>query len=226
LPKKSVKGQHIYITGAGSGLGRGMALKFAKRGANLTISDINEVGLNETKQMIKTETGSDTNILALQLDISNRQAIADSAKTCVQKFGDVDILINNAGLVQGKYWLDLNEALSQKQYVVNLISHQWIINEFLPSMKKRNSGHIVSIASMAGTTGCPVLTDYCASKAGAVMMMQALQLELASEKSDIVCSTVMPYFINTGMFDGVKASNIFPLLDQKYVINRIVYGIE
>ena len=80
LPKKDVKGKHIYLTGAGSGLGRGMALKFAELGANITISDINEEGLKETKQMVKTQTGRDENILVIKLDVSKSEAIAASAK--------------------------------------------------------------------------------------------------------------------------------------------------
>ena len=79
LKKKSVNKKHIFLTGAGSGLGRGMTLNFAKAGANLTIMDINEEGLNETKRMVKELTGTDDNILAIKCDISDRQAITQSA---------------------------------------------------------------------------------------------------------------------------------------------------
>ena len=99
LPKQDIRGKHIYLTGAGSGLGRGMALKFAKLGANLTLSDINEAGLLETKQIIKNQTGSNKNVFTIKLDVSNRNAISESAKLCKKKFGKVDILINNAGIV-------------------------------------------------------------------------------------------------------------------------------
>ena len=99
LPKKSVRGKHIYLTGAGSGLGRGMTLKFAKRGANLTISDINKEGLIETKRMVLEQTGRDDNILVIQLNVGDRQAVKNSAEQAIQKFGIVDILINNAGIV-------------------------------------------------------------------------------------------------------------------------------
>ena len=78
MPKKSVKAKHIYLTGAGSGLGRGMTLKFAQLGANLTISDINEEGLMETKKMVFNLTGRDDNIMTIKLDVSNRKAIKDS----------------------------------------------------------------------------------------------------------------------------------------------------
>lgn len=140
LRKKSVRGKHIFLTGAGSGLGRGMAIRFAKRGANLTLSDINEDGLLETKKMIKEETGSDTNVLTIKLDISNRQGIRDAAQQGLTKFGEVEIVINNAGIVQGKQFTELNESLSSKQFVVNLECHFWIVSEFLPSMIRRNSG--------------------------------------------------------------------------------------
>jgi len=99
LPKKNVDKKHIFITGAGSGLGRGVTLKFAKRGANLTISDINEAGLQETKQMVKALTGKDDNIFTIKLDVSNRDQVAESAKKAQSKFGHVDILVNNAGIV-------------------------------------------------------------------------------------------------------------------------------
>jgi all-trans-retinol dehydrogenase (NAD+) len=99
LPKKSVRGKHIFITGAGSGLGRTMATKFAKLGAKVTISDINIEGVEETKRIIKAETGVDLNVNVQKLDVSNRQNITDLAQQCKTLFGDVDILINNAGVV-------------------------------------------------------------------------------------------------------------------------------
>lgn len=226
LRKKSVRGKHIFLTGAGSGLGRGMAIRFAKRGANLTLSDINEEGLLETKRMIKDETGSDTNILTIKLDISSRQGIKDAAQQGLTKFGEVDILINNAGIVQGKQFTDLNEGLSSKQFVVNLESHFWITSEFLPAMIRRNSGQIVSVASMAGQLGTPFLSDYSAAKAGAIGMMESLRMELKrAGKTGIVCTTICPFFINTGMFDGVRGSILFPFLEQEETIDRMTSSI-
>jgi NADP-dependent 3-hydroxy acid dehydrogenase YdfG len=90
--------------------------------------------------MIKDATGSDSNVLTIKLDISNRQGIKEAAKKGFLKFGHVEIVINNAGIVQGKQFNDLNETLSSKQFVVNLECHFWIINEFLPDMILRNSG--------------------------------------------------------------------------------------
>jgi len=91
-----------------------MALQFAAKGANLTISDINEQGLLETKDMILKATGNVKNILTIKLDVSNREEIRASAEQAKQAFGDVDILINNAGIVQGKLMMDLNEDMISK----------------------------------------------------------------------------------------------------------------
>lgn len=90
--------------------------------------------------MVKQQTGKDENILTIKLDVSNRQEIANAAQTCRDKFGHVNILINNAGIVQGKEIMDMNEDLAHKSLVVNLECHLWLIREFLPNMLKENRG--------------------------------------------------------------------------------------
>ena len=82
-----------------------------------------------------------------------RDAIRVVAQECVEKFGDVDILINNAGVCQGKRIMDSNEDLSHRDMVINYECHTWLVKEFLPSMLRRNAGHIVSVASIAGLAG-------------------------------------------------------------------------
>ena len=225
LPKKDVKGKHVYITGAGSGLGRGMALEFAKLKANVTILDVNMDGLVETKNIIKKETGSDSNILAVKLDVTDRTAVSASVKTCTEKYGPVDILINNAGIVQGKMLLDMNEKLMRKVLEVNVESHMWLVRDVLPAMIKQNSGQIVSISSMAGLMGNAFMTDYSASKFAATGFNESLRIEMKYLATNVKTTTIMPYMINTGMFDGAKASWVFPFLEPHYVIRRIVSAI-
>lgn len=96
------------------------------------------------------------------------------------KYGEVDILVNNAGVIQGKSILELNEEHASRTMVINLESHFWLIREFLPAMLRKNEGHIVGVASMAGLAGAPYLTDYCASKFGCVGLMEALRIEMKS----------------------------------------------
>lgn len=109
--------------------------------------------------------------------------------------------------------------------VVNCESNMWILKEFLPDMMDRNSGHVVAIASIAGIAGCGGLTDYCASKFAQYGFHEALRIELKSLKKNIPVTMICPYFIDTGMFTGTKMTILSPLLNQRYVANRIVNAI-
>jgi all-trans-retinol dehydrogenase (NAD+) len=111
-------------------------------------------------------------------------------------------LINNAGVVSGLNILELSDNMINKTFQINAISHLHTIKEFLPDMIAQKRGHIVTIASMAGLNGVPGLSDYCASKFGAVAIDETVRLELQSKGLDKYVKTtcICPYFINTGMF--------------------------
>ena len=100
--------------------------------------------------------------------------------------------------------------------VVNAESHFWtsreVINDMMERNKGKGEGQIVTIASMAGLAGLPMSCDYCASKAAAYMFNEALRIEMKAQGKNIVCTNVCPYFINTGMFDGVTLSPLAPIL--------------
>lgn len=121
--------------------------------------------------------------------------------------------------------MELSEKMANLSLVVNYESHLWLIREFLGDMVKRDSGQVVSVASMAGLAGNAYMTDYCASKFAAIGLNESLRIEMKLNKSKVVVTTICPYIINTGMFDGAKASIIFPFLEQEYVIWRMVASI-
>ena len=225
LPKKSVAGEHIFITGGGSGLGRRTAVILSKLGAKITVVDVNIEGANKTVDMIKEAGGEG---LALKWDITDPENIAKSAKEAREKFGDVTILINNAGIVSGKKILDVSHKQAEMTLKVNTLAHVYTVKEFLPSMIEKNHGHIVSIASAAGLAGTPGLVDYCASKSGAIGFDEALRLELRKQKKSIYTTCICPTFINTGMFKGAKAKFewLMPMLDEKWMCDRIVLAIR
>lgn len=110
------------------------------------------------------------------------------------------MLINNAGIVQGKGIMDSDEFMTHKVMIVNVESHFWLIREFLPAMIKKDEGHVVSIASIAGISGGPDLTDYSASKFAAVGLQESFRMEMKRYKRNIQSTTICPYYINTGMF--------------------------
>ena len=109
--------------------------------------------------------------------------------------------------------MESSEALISKCLLVNLECHYWLIREFLPAMLSKNKGHIVSIASLGGIQGNPEMTDYSASKFACIGLMESLRLEMKRSNKNITCTTICPFFINTGMFDGVKPGVVYSLLD-------------
>ena len=136
------------------------------------------------------------------------------------------ILINNAGIVNGKTILETNEAMMKKVIEVNTLSHLYTIKEFLPAMIANNKGHIVTIASIAGISASSGMSDYCASKFGAVAIDESLRMEMRKLKFNVKTTCVCPFFINTGMFDGAKARWPLYILDQHYTVKRIINAIR
>ncbi|EAR84681.1 oxidoreductase (short-chain dehydrogenase family) (macronuclear) [Tetrahymena thermophila SB210] len=226
LPKKKVTGQHIFITGSGSGIGRQMAIRFAKLGAKVTIADLNFEGATKVMNEI-IALGYPNSAKAYKMDVSNVQNVKQVFAEAKQEFGPVDILINNAGIVSGKKILENSEFMIEKTIAVNVTSHHYTVREVLPDMLQRNKGHIVTIASIAGQIGVCGLVDYCASKFGAVGFDESLRMEMNKLKKNIKTTCICPYFINTGMFDGAKTKIplLLPILEENWTSQRIVNAI-
>ncbi|NXG36038.1 RDHE2 dehydrogenase, partial [Dromaius novaehollandiae] len=146
-----------------------------------------------------------------------------------KEVGDVSILINNAGIVTGKRFIDSPDSLVEKTMEVNTMAHFWTYKAFLPAMMASNHGHLVSIASSAGLIGVNRLADYCASKFAAIGFAESISLEMRDlGKTGIKTTIVCPYFINTGMFDGCKTKwpRLLPILEPEYVAEKIVTAIR
>uniref|UniRef100_A0A0K0EGM3 Epidermal retinol dehydrogenase 2 n=1 Tax=Strongyloides stercoralis TaxID=6248 RepID=A0A0K0EGM3_STRER len=225
LTKKSVKNEIVLITGASSGIGKLMAIEFGKLKSKIVIWDIDEKKANETTNLLKNKG---VQCWFYKVDVSKKEQIYEAAEKVKTEVGDVDILINNAGIVTGKKFFECEDQLMELTMSVNVISHFFTTKAFLPSMLNRNHGHIVSIASLAGKFGITGLVDYCASKFGAVGFSEALSEELLSLKKDNVhVTTVCPYYIDTKMFDGVvtKAPNVLPILKPEYAVDKIMEAI-
>eukprot|EP00794_Sanderia_malayensis_P011970 gene11970-13207_t len=220
--RKSVDGEIVLITGAGSGLGKLMALRFADLGATVLCCDVNKEANDKTVQEIR---GKLRDAHGYIFDCSNRDDVYDVAARIRAEVGEVTILVNNAGIVSGKKFLDTPDSLIQKTFEVNTISHFWTTKAFLPSMMEKNHGHIVSVASAAGLSGVNGLCDYCASKFGALGFQESLMLEMrAQKKTGIHCTTICPYYINTGMFEGTKTKFplLLPIMEPEYVADKIM----
>eukprot|EP00128_Syssomonas_multiformis_P006371 Colp12_sorted_trinity150504_noHs@23050 len=224
-PRKSLAKEHVLITGGASGIGRLMALILAKKAAVITLLDINKEGLEKVVAEIKAAGGT---AHGYTCDISEREEIYKVAEKVKSEVGKVTILINNAGIVSGKKLLDCPDNLVEKTFRINTMALFWMSKAFLPSMIQENHGHIVTIASTAGTIGVCGLADYCASKFGAFGFDESIRMELRAMGSKVKTTVVCPYYINTGMFEGVKTrfSFILPILEPDYVASSIVNAIE
>nr|XP_008520785.1 PREDICTED: epidermal retinol dehydrogenase 2 isoform X4 [Equus przewalskii] len=225
-PQKNVAGEIVLITGAGSGLGRLLALKFASLGSVLVLWDINKEGTEETCEM--AQAAGATRVYAYTCDCSQREEVYRVADQVKREVGDVSILINNAGIVTGKNFLDCPDELIEKSFDVNFKAHLWTYKAFLPAMIANDHGHLVCISSSAGLTGVNGLADYCASKFAAFGFAEAVFAETVAQKQMGIKTTIVcPLLINTGMFEGctTKFPSLLPVLEPEYAVRKIVDAI-
>ena len=215
--------KRVLITGGASGIGKLMGgACLAKKAIELIICDINERALKDTTKEFKIKGYSVSSHL---VDVSDLQQIQDTSKLVLQK-GPVDILINNACIVTGKPIHQQNSSAITKTLAINVEGVMQITRAFLPAMIEQKSGHIVNIASAAGMMSNPNISVYAGSKWAVLGWSESLRIELEALKGDLHVTTVTPGYIDTGMFDGVKAPLLLPLLKPKVIVAAIINGIE
>jgi all-trans-retinol dehydrogenase (NAD+) len=221
---KNVKDRIVLITGGAGGIGRLMGLDFARQGAKIIAWDLDARSLGEFEELGR-EQG--LFIRGMVCDVSDRAAVYRQAEALIAEFGPVDILVNNAGVVSGKTLLDTPDERIIQTLNINTLALFWTARAFLPSMLERNSGHLVTVSSAAGILGVSGLADYSASKFAAFGFDEALRMELGKLKSGVRTTVVCPFYINTGMFEGVKTQFplFLPVLKSEYVAKRIVRAV-
>lgn len=177
---KDVEQDIVLITGGGSGLGRAIALEYAKLGSTLILWDINEIGLDETKALVdfeynKSFYGKEKFCSTYLVDVSNKEKVKDASRQVYIDLNKnksnsneperyVSVLINNAGIYHGLMLQDLTDNQIERIFNINILAHFWTVRAFLPKMIENKRGHIVEIASMGGIAGLLKQVDYCATK--------------------------------------------------------------
>jgi len=223
---KSLRNRVVLITGGVSGIGRLVALLCKLKGSKVIVWDVNDHGLREMEELVD---------VCMKVDITSTVQVENAGKLVLDKYEYIDILVNNAGIVTGKPLLQLKKKQIQKCFEVNTLSHFWTVQQFLPCMISRKSGHIVTISSCAAIQGVPQLVDYSASKAACRAFHDTLSLELAQQgcKDGIALTCINPYFVNTGMFHGTTTTTWwilrkvgFDFLEPEFVATEIVRAIE
>jgi len=195
-----LKNKIAIITGAGSGIGRAIALAFSKEGARVVIADWSEEGGKETTQQIKKQ-GREA--VFVKTDVSNSGDINEMVKTCLDNFGQIDILVNNAGIVKFGSLHEMSEEDWEQVLDVDLKSVFLGSKRVIPEMIKQGKGKIINMTSIAGMVGFDKTSAYCAAKGGMIALTKEMALEYASKKINVNC--IAPGIIKTAMTKDMLA---------------------
>lgn len=216
-----LSGATLLVTGGGSGLGRRLALGAAQRGSRVVIWDMDAVRGAGVRDEIRA-AGGDAEALAV--DVTDRDAVNAAAAST----GHVDVLVNNAGVVSGHHLLDADDEAIERTLKVNVLALYWVTRAFLAGMAGRRRGTIVTIASAAGLVGVARQTDYSASKFAAFGFNESLRAELRANRHEVNTLVVCPYYIDTGMFEGVRTRwpLLLPILREEDVATKVLDAIE
>ena len=191
----------IMITGAGSGLGREIALRWAREGWRMALADVNEVGLRETLDQVRAAGGEG---FVQRCDVRDYSQLTALAQACEAQFGGVDVIVNNAGVASGGFFAELSLEDWDWQIAVNLMGVVKGCKAFLPLLE-RSKGRIVNIASMAALMQGPGMSNYNVAKAGVLALSESLLVEM--RQVDVGVHVVCPSFFQTNLLDSFRGPN-------------------
>lgn len=190
----SLSGRIAVVTGAGSGIGRAIAVRLAHDGAAVAVWDLKEDGATETAKMI-TDAGGKA--IAIAADAANARTIKEAADRIRKELGPISILVNNAGIAPFTPYMDIADDAWDKVIEINLKGPHLCIREMLPDMLAAKWGRIINITSSSTQSGSFAQAHYVASKGGLLGLSKALALELAA--TGVTVNMVPPGFVDTPM---------------------------
>ncbi len=210
-----LKNEVTIVTGAGSGIGKETALLFAKEGAKVVVADINEKSGNETVEEIKKAGGEG---IFVKLDACNRELAKQMVKETLEKYGKIDVLIANAGIVQDALLTKMTEEQWDRVINVNLKGTFNCIQAVVDVMIQQGKGVIINTSSVVGLYGNVGQVNYSAAKAGLIGMTKTLAKELG--KKGIRVNAVAPGFIVTPMTANVP-EKVLELMKEKTPLRKL-----
>ena len=198
--------QVVIVTGGSRGIGKAIALKYAENGYNVVINYVSEnTNIDELKDEFDKYS---IESLIVKADVSKAEEVESVVKQAIEKFGKIDVLVNNAGITRDTLLMRMKEEDFDKVIEINLKGTFLVTKAVTPYMMKRRNGRIVNLSSVVGVTGNAGQSNYSASKAGIIGFTKSVAKELASR--DIRANAVAPGFIDTDMTnvlsDDVKAN--------------------
>jgi len=217
-----VKDKVVIITGAGSGIGKETSLLFAKHGAKVVVTDIDEKAGKETVdeiiKILAEDPDNKGDTFFAKLDISNRDQIKQVTQDIINRYGKIDILINNAGIVQDALVTKMTEEQWDKVIGIDLEGPFHMIRAVVNTMIEHGTGVIINVSSIVGIYGNVGQTNYSAAKAGLIGMTKTLAKELG--RKGIRVNAVAPGFVQTHMTEKVP-EKILEMMKEKTPLKRL-----
>ena len=205
-----LKNKVCFITGASRGIGKGIALAFAKEGAKIIIGyHLNEIAAEKTSEEIDKFQCEN---MTIRFDVVNRKSIKNAVRETVNNFGRIDVLVNNAGINMPKTFYEITDEEWDLIMSINLKGAFICSQEIMPIMEKQNSGRIINISSVSGQYGGPKTVHYAVSKAGVIALTQCLARYGAP--NNILVNAIAPGIIKTDL-----TRNEFNTTTGKKIIN-------
>jgi short-subunit dehydrogenase len=217
-------GKRVLITGAAQGIGFQMAIKFAERGADVLIADIDEEKLAAAVASLEERAIVPA---AFQVDVTNPASIAAMRAQIAAEVGPIDVLVNNAGVVFGGPFTKISLDDHFKTYEVNVLGLVAMTHAFLDDLVARPEAHLVHIASASGFIGLPYGSTYASSKWAVIGFGESIRAELNVQGHKHVHHTIVcPSYIGTGMFEGAEAPKATSILEPAYLAEKVVLAVE
>ena len=195
MGRRDLTGKVVAITGAGSGIGRAIANLAASRGASLALSDWNKVGLDETVELL----GDGVNVLSSQVDVADRAAVAAWAAEVARHFGQVNMIVNNAGVTVAGDFIEMSYEDFDWIVGINFMGVVHGTKEFLPHLIASGDGYLVNISSLFGLISMPGQSAYNATKYAVRGFTEAIREEMLIAKHPVGVTCVHPGGIKTGI---------------------------
>jgi len=211
-------GRVAAITGGGRGIGKATAQALLRQGMKVGIGDIDLAAAQEAAK----ELGGGTE--AFGLDVTRRESMAAFLDGVEEKLGPVDVLVNNAGIMQLGAFLAEDDATTQRQIDINVSGVLYGMKEVLPRFLDRKTGHLVNIASTAGKAGFPGGATYCGTKHFVIGLSEAVRAELRETPIEVSC--VMPGVVNTELAAGLKEARGVRNVNPEDVADAIVEALR